>query len=92
MWTAILDYSQLANIYKISLSQKTPHGLAKNSTKARPQYLASALTVSNMLLLGFTQTKKREPSHLRRHIYKDNGLKMHSDSVRRVFNKGSKDY
>ena len=40
----------------------------------------------HMLLLGFIQLKKREPSHLRRHTYKDNGLKKHKGSVHRVLN------
>ena len=30
MWMAILDYLQLAYIYKLSLSPKTPPWLAKN--------------------------------------------------------------
>ena len=85
IWTAILDYSQLAYIYKTNLSQKLPTGLLKIAQR-HAQHLASALTVSNMLLLGFTQAKTREPSHLRRHIYKENGLKKHSGSVRRVLN------
>ena len=73
MWIAVLDHSQLAYIYKISLSKKPPKWLAKIAQRHAPAF--GALTVSNMLLLGFIQAKKKEPSHPRRHIYKDNGRK-----------------
>ena len=73
MCTAILAYSQLEYIYKISLSQNSPLARLKKR-KGTPQHLASALTVCNMLLLGFIQAKKRELSHLRRHIYKYNDV------------------
>ena len=45
----------------MSLSKKkTPHWVAKKKRKGTPQHLASALTVSNMLLLGFIQAKKQK--------------------------------
>ena len=58
MRTAILDYSQLAYnyIYKISLSQKTPHWLAKIAQRHAP-----AFGVSHILVLDFIQSKKGSP-------------------------------
>ena len=65
-------------IYKISLSQKSPHWLAKNRAKARPS-IWRALSQCP----GFILAKKGSPPTYDV-IYKDNGLKKHSGSVCRV--------
>ena len=56
-------FSQLADIYNVSLSQNhiTHNRLAKNIAKAHPKHPASAFTVPTMLLLGFTQATIGSP-------------------------------